>query len=87
MQGIDYAYTLHGWLKTINGNEVTDGTTDMGGDGRPSAAPQNPTACHVVHHSALACVSPKAANAVSTTVALTRILPLLTRGFKPECIG
>ncbi len=36
MQGLDYAYTLQGWLKAVNGNEVTDGTTDMGGDGRPS---------------------------------------------------
>jgi RHS repeat-associated protein len=47
VQGLDYAYTLQGWLKTINGNEVTDGTTDMGGDGRPSN-PQNPTARDVV---------------------------------------
>jgi RHS repeat-associated protein len=48
VQGLDYAYTLQGWLKTINGNEVTDGTNDMGGDGRPSMTTVNATALDVV---------------------------------------
>jgi len=32
VQGLDYAYTLQGWLKAING-EVNDTTLDMGRDG------------------------------------------------------
>ena len=32
VQGIDYAYTLQGWLKGVNGT-VTGSTTDMGHDG------------------------------------------------------
>jgi hypothetical protein len=35
VQGIDYAYTIQGWLKSING-AVTDTLSDMGGDGRRS---------------------------------------------------
>jgi RHS repeat-associated protein len=37
VQGVDYAYTLQGWMKGINGNRLTTGTTDggdIGGDGR-----------------------------------------------------
>lgn len=32
VQGVDYAYTLQGWLKTVNSTAVT-AATDMGGDG------------------------------------------------------
>jgi RHS repeat-associated protein len=32
VQGIDYAYTLSGWLKGVNGTALTAGT-DIGGDG------------------------------------------------------
>ncbi|WPQ60127.1 RHS repeat-associated core domain-containing protein [Chitinophaga sancti] len=32
VQGVDYAYTLQGWLKGVNGNYLTAGT-DMGRDG------------------------------------------------------
>ncbi|MFD2591584.1 RHS repeat domain-containing protein, partial [Aquimarina hainanensis] len=32
VQGLDYAYTLQGWLKGVNG-ESLDPTADMGGDG------------------------------------------------------
>ncbi|SCC64058.1 hypothetical protein GA0116948_1267, partial [Chitinophaga costaii] len=32
LQGIDYAYTLQGWLKGVNGN-TANGTQDIGGDG------------------------------------------------------
>lgn len=34
VQGLDYAYTLQGWLKGINSTAVGDGTYDMGGDGK-----------------------------------------------------
>jgi RHS repeat-associated protein len=36
VQGVDYAYTLQGWLKGVNGQQLTgasDNQTDMGGDG------------------------------------------------------
>ena len=35
VQGLDYAYTLQGWLKGVNGTvlSATGGGTDMGGDG------------------------------------------------------
>jgi len=34
VQGLDYAYTLQGWLKGVNGQHLSaDGSTDMGGDG------------------------------------------------------
>ncbi|RXK85268.1 RHS repeat domain-containing protein [Filimonas effusa] len=32
VQGVDYAYTLQGWLKGVNG-QFLDATKDMGGDG------------------------------------------------------
>lgn len=35
VQGVDYAYTLQGWLKAINGDAI-DTLIDMGGDGRRS---------------------------------------------------
>lgn len=34
VQGLDYAYSLHGWLKGVNSTSVSDGTYDMGGDGK-----------------------------------------------------
>ena len=37
VQGVDYAYTLQGWLKSINGSGLGDTTTDMGRDGGKSA--------------------------------------------------
>jgi RHS repeat-associated protein len=33
VQGVDYAYTTHGWLKGVNGTTLGDGLADMGGDG------------------------------------------------------
>lgn len=39
VQGIDYAYTLQGWLKGVNSTLLSD-TTDMGDDGRLGAANQ-----------------------------------------------
>ncbi|RTY91780.1 hypothetical protein EKL32_18115, partial [Flavobacterium sp. GSN2] len=33
VQGIDYAYTLQGWLKTVNGENITDPANDLGQDG------------------------------------------------------
>lgn len=33
VQGIDYAYTLQGWLKGVNSTSVGDGAFDMGSDG------------------------------------------------------
>ncbi|MBX3255771.1 MAG: hypothetical protein KF862_16675 [Chitinophagaceae bacterium] len=38
VQGIDYTYTLQGWLKGINGNSTTP-AYDPGGDGRAGANP------------------------------------------------
>jgi len=43
VQGLDYAYTLQGWLKGINSTAVGDGTYDMGGDGKTGAG-LNPVA-------------------------------------------
>jgi RHS repeat-associated protein len=37
VQGLDYAYTLQGWLKGVNGT-VTNPLYDMGRDGQPSPA-------------------------------------------------
>jgi RHS repeat-associated protein len=34
VQGLDYAYTLQGWLKGVNSTAVGDGSFDMGGDGK-----------------------------------------------------
>ncbi len=36
VQGIDYAYTIHGWLKGVNSNTL-DSTRDMGQDGHHSS--------------------------------------------------
>jgi YD repeat-containing protein len=36
VQGIDYAYTIHGWLKGVNGGVMKDQTNDIGKDGRPT---------------------------------------------------
>ena len=33
VQGIDYAYTLQGWLKTVNGENLANSTNDLGQDG------------------------------------------------------
>jgi RHS repeat-associated protein len=33
VQGIDYAYTLQGWLKGVNSTTITNGTFDIGKDG------------------------------------------------------
>ncbi|PKB18343.1 RHS repeat-associated core domain-containing protein [Flavobacterium sp. 5] len=33
VQGIDYAYTLHGWLKAVNGENIADSANDLGHDG------------------------------------------------------
>jgi len=38
VQGIDYAYTLQGWLKGVNSTDIGDGTYDMGGDGKIGGA-------------------------------------------------
>jgi len=37
IQGVDYAYTLQGWLKAING-DVLDTLVDMGADGKKNSA-------------------------------------------------
>ncbi|MBL0200733.1 MAG: EndoU domain-containing protein [Chitinophagaceae bacterium] len=41
VQGVDYAYTLQGWLKGVNSTSVNEGIQDMGGDGR-IATPASP---------------------------------------------
>jgi RHS repeat-associated protein len=33
VQGIDYAYTLQGWLKTVNGENLSNSVNDLGQDG------------------------------------------------------
>ncbi len=38
VQGVDYAYTVQGWLKGVNGTQVSDGTYDMGEDGKTGSA-------------------------------------------------
>jgi hypothetical protein len=38
VQGTDYAYTLQGWLKGINSTAVSDGSFDMGKDGKAGSA-------------------------------------------------
>jgi hypothetical protein len=43
VQGLDYAYTLQGWLKTVNGNVLNE-NADMGADGKPTGAQINPVA-------------------------------------------
>lgn len=37
VQGVDYAYTIQGWLKAING-DVLDTLVDMGADGKANSA-------------------------------------------------
>lgn len=44
VQGIDYAYTLQGWLKGINSTAVGDGKFDMGGDGIKTGNVPSPVA-------------------------------------------
>ncbi|UAY53240.1 RHS repeat domain-containing protein [Ferruginibacter albus] len=41
VQGLDYAYTLQGWLKGVNSTSL-DGTTDIGKDGSPSTGTLGP---------------------------------------------
>ncbi|WP_264559126.1 RHS repeat-associated core domain-containing protein [Flavobacterium sp. N2270] len=36
VQGIDYAYTLQGWLKAVNGENLASPQNDMGLDGTPA---------------------------------------------------
>ncbi len=38
VQGVDYAYTLQGWLKTVNGESLTSTQNDMGHDGEGTHA-------------------------------------------------
>ena len=38
VQGLDYAYTLQGWLKGVNSTSVGDGSYDMGEDGKTGSA-------------------------------------------------
>jgi RHS repeat-associated protein len=38
VQGIDYAYTLQGWLKGVNSTIVGDGSWDMGQDGKAGSS-------------------------------------------------
>jgi len=40
VQGLDYAYTLQGWIKGMN-SETLDSTRDMGFDGKPGNANEN----------------------------------------------
>lgn len=37
VQGQDYVYTLQGWLKSVNGEYITDPTKDFGKDGTPGS--------------------------------------------------
>jgi YD repeat-containing protein len=41
VQGIDYAYTLHGWFKGVNATTGNEGNEDMGGDGANNMANKN----------------------------------------------
>lgn len=34
VQGIDYAYSLQGWLKGVNSTAVGNGNFDIGADGK-----------------------------------------------------
>lgn len=36
VQGVDYAYTLQGWLKAVNGENISDPNNEMGQDGLQS---------------------------------------------------
>lgn len=50
VQGIDYAYTLQGWLKGVNSNAI-GGSFDMGGMAQVPAAPHampTATACSIM---------------------------------------
>ena len=40
VQGIDYAYTLQGWLKGVNADNLSNADYDMGNDGKVSASNQ-----------------------------------------------
>jgi RHS repeat-associated protein len=44
VQGIDYAYTLQGWLKGVNSTAVDDGKFDIGADGVKTGNTINPIA-------------------------------------------
>lgn len=41
VQGLDYAYTIQGWLKGVNSTAVGDGAYDIGSDGKVGAANAN----------------------------------------------
>src|SRR5690242_17914534 len=42
IQGIDYAYTIHGWIKGTNSNTLSS-NRDIGKDGyEPTSGPSNP---------------------------------------------
>ncbi|MEO8772125.1 MAG: RHS repeat-associated core domain-containing protein [Ferruginibacter sp.] len=41
VQGIDYAYTLQGWLKGVNSTSVNQGILEIGGDGKIGGANSN----------------------------------------------
>ncbi|MBF4494421.1 hypothetical protein IR010_17890, partial [Flavobacterium sp. MR2016-29] len=38
VQGIDYAYTLQGWLKTVNGENLSSSDNDLGKDGASASS-------------------------------------------------
>ena len=44
VQGLDYAYTLQGWLKGVNTTSVNDGSIDMGNDGYMNGSTLNQVA-------------------------------------------
>ncbi|MEO9023277.1 MAG: hypothetical protein ABI237_18530 [Ginsengibacter sp.] len=41
VQGLDYAYTLQGWLKGVNSTSVEDGSFDIGQDGKIGSGNSN----------------------------------------------
>ncbi|MFP5041655.1 RHS repeat-associated core domain-containing protein [Parasediminibacterium sp. JCM 36343] len=41
VQGLDYAYTLQGWLKGVNSTAVGDGNFDIGADGKTTGSHSN----------------------------------------------
>ena len=49
VQGVDYAYTIQGWLKVMN-SDTLNGSLDMGKDGLPSSITPKDAAAHTIDY-------------------------------------
>ncbi len=50
VQGMDYVYTLQGWLKTVNGESIADAQNDVGKDGISTSTVAKDAYSYALHY-------------------------------------